>query len=352
MGTEEKGKGLPIFFIVGRARSGTTLLKVIFDAHTQINIPAEDQFILHLYSRYRKVKYWDKATLNRFFEDVMKLPFVRNLNMDNERLYKNLLSAEGYRSYGEICKLVYCSCKAFQKKEIITMIGNKNIRYSMYIPFLIKVFPDAKFIYITRDYRDNILSMLRVDFEAHIISALAYRWKYFNKKIRKAREEHPQNFYTLKYEEFVKDAERYTKEMCSFLNIHYQPGMMKFYENKNNYTVNDLEEATNKEHKSLFNPVTDEKVYSWRTEMTERQVRIADNVVGKYAEELGYERKYKKRNWINYAACLPGITYGKLYFVLIQFINILPFTIRKQISLLLIRIFKPRWSKHKIVDKN
>ena len=39
-----KIKELPIFFIVGSPRSGTTMLRTIFDAHPNVSIPLENPF--------------------------------------------------------------------------------------------------------------------------------------------------------------------------------------------------------------------------------------------------------------------------------------------------------------------
>lgn len=42
----------PFIFIVGRPRSGTTLLRTLYDAHPNVNIPPECQFVVNLYGKY------------------------------------------------------------------------------------------------------------------------------------------------------------------------------------------------------------------------------------------------------------------------------------------------------------
>ncbi|WP_103919423.1 sulfotransferase [Candidatus Venteria ishoeyi] len=44
------------FFIIGRPRSGTTLLQSILDAHPNILIPGESPLIMRLYMRYGHLK--------------------------------------------------------------------------------------------------------------------------------------------------------------------------------------------------------------------------------------------------------------------------------------------------------
>ncbi len=64
--TEIKQKGIPIFFVVGRPRSGTTLLRTLFDAHPNVLVPPECQFIINLYPKYGKVTNWSKKNLESF----------------------------------------------------------------------------------------------------------------------------------------------------------------------------------------------------------------------------------------------------------------------------------------------
>ncbi|NQU34666.1 MAG: sulfotransferase [Bacteroidetes bacterium] len=46
---------IPFFFVVGRPRSGTTLLRTLFDAHPNVSFPPECQFIINLYPKYGKI---------------------------------------------------------------------------------------------------------------------------------------------------------------------------------------------------------------------------------------------------------------------------------------------------------
>ena len=58
---------IPFLFIVGRPRSGTTLLRTLFDAHSNVVIPPECQFVVNLYGKYGKKHIGQKRTSNTFF---------------------------------------------------------------------------------------------------------------------------------------------------------------------------------------------------------------------------------------------------------------------------------------------
>jgi hypothetical protein len=344
--TSASSSHIPLFFIVGRARSGTTLLRALLDAHPNVIIPVECPFIQHLYSKYGNIRVWNTTILSNFEKDLRKQPAFNMLHLDEEKLSKELAKHEGVSSYQEVCKTVYYCCLSFFPKQEIKLFGDKNPGYSLVLPLLLKVFPDAKFIHLTRDYRDNILSMRRVDFEAPWLTSLAYRWKFYNKRIKKFKTKHPERFLTLKHEDLVSDTENNLKSICSFLDIPFDPAMMNLSEMKEGYYKTYPAEILDKYHKSLFEPIDKGKLYQWKKNMTVKEIRKADLVVGKAAEEFGYERQFKNGNPFLYIKCLPGIFYGRLYFVWGDMVNALPHWMRMSIIHVLAAIYRPYWKRY------
>ena len=60
------------FFILGNPRSGTTLLRLMLDAHPKMTVPPECGFIVWFYDKYKSWSDSDKSTLNiqMFIEDL------------------------------------------------------------------------------------------------------------------------------------------------------------------------------------------------------------------------------------------------------------------------------------------
>lgn len=320
----EEIRSLPIFFIIGRPRTGTTLLRTLFDAHPNVIIPPECALILNLYPKYSKIKQWNKKKINTFLKDVKAQRKFASWHMDVDKVRNDLLKLGNKASYQDFVKVLYSDYRSFFDKEKIVTLGDKNPVYSININQIIEIFPDAKFIHLTRDYRDNILSILKVDFEAPLVPLIVYRWRYSAIKILNLKNKFPDQFYTIKYEDFVNDHRYHYTKLCDFLGIKYDDKVFDFHKKKDEIFKVFPEKQFEKYHKSLLKPITNEKVGIWKKELSERDVKTADAVVGKYAGMLGYERKYKKTSLTTYLRILPALIYGRLSYAFGYLVNHMP----------------------------
>lgn len=319
-------KDIPLFFIVGRERSGTTLLQVLLDNHPNVVIPTESPFIRHLYGRYAHRCQWNERDILGFYHDLLDEPYLSLWRLDKEKLKDDLLSLHE-PCFASLCKTVYLNSLSARGKHNVELIGDKNPQYSLYIPQLLRAFPLAKFIFITRDPRDQVMSMMKVNFERKMVASLAYRWKHFNKEIDAHRKKHPQQFCFVKYEDLVQYPDQQLKNICSFLNITFSEEMLdsrsraEFYVNSRS--------LVKEHHQSLLKPIDAGMVYQWKQRMSEADVMMVDAVAGKLAEQLGYQRKYASANLSATFKKFPGVLYGRLYFTFLSAMHSLPYPLRK-----------------------
>ncbi len=327
----EKIKQTPMFFIVGRPRTGSTLLRTLFDAHPNVDIPQEWPMLLALYKQFGNVTKWDANILNEFYDCLfqhLRISYWEIGNwprFDAEELHRNLLSCKGEHSFETMFKVVYSHYNSFFDKEEILFFGDKNPVYSNQTTLLTRVFPTAKFIHLTRDYRDNLVSMLDVDFEMPNAALLTYRWKYSWKIIEAAARQYPERFITIRYEDLVADAPARFRELCSFLGIPYEPSIFEFHRRKAEIERQYPKEIIDRYFKSLFNPIDSAKVGIYKTRLSSRKIRIADLVAGKIAEEAGYRRESAKFNLFLYLWTLPAVAYSKWLYSVGWMVSLLPY---------------------------
>lgn len=322
---------LPVFFIIGRPRTGTTLLQSLFDAHPDICIPWECQFVLNLYPEYGKITEWTKELLAKFQGDLLKQWQFSSWNIDPVKLKAGLMSCEGENTYRDICQIVYLNHISLYPKGEISLIGDKNHGYTIYTDRLRQLYPEAKFIYMLRDYRDNYHSVNRVDFEVPIVSLVVYKWKYFYKKALQAASKNPESFYFIRYEDLVSDPQTHFGKISEFLNIPYVPEVFDFYKMKSKAGETYPTDVLEKHHQSLFNPINTSRLGLWKKSMNKIQVKIADQVAGEYAEKAGYKRENNGYSlWIALLA-FPGVFYARCLYLLTGIVDRFPYRLREKI---------------------
>mgnify|MGYP001825732367 CR=1 FL=1 len=223
---------IPIFFIVGRPRSGTTLLRTLLDAHPNVIVPPECQFIINLYPKYGMIRNWKRKHLENFYKELLSQWLFNLWPLEKDELLDKLLLCEGENTYAGVCKVVYSSYQSVFQHDEIMALGDKNPGYTIYTEKLLKIFPEAKFIHIVRDYRDNFVSIKNVDFELPYISLTTAKWKIFLKRFRKAADRHPGTHLELRYEDLVSKPEKEFNAVCSFLNIPLSNIPLSFHEKK------------------------------------------------------------------------------------------------------------------------
>jgi len=207
---------LPNFFIVGRGRSGSTLLRSLFDAHPQVMIPLESRFVQFLYYKYPPSIKWTPDTVSRAIHDLEHGFEPPNIHRDH--LEKEIQSHSSDLTFERVCKLIYLNTQTEFPKEEIRAIGDKNPRYTFFIPQLLKLFPRAKFIHLVRDYRDNIVSIQRAGKLIKESGNTYYsmgRWSLYNRFVVKYQKRYPDRFCRVQFEELIRDPESVMKNLCA-----------------------------------------------------------------------------------------------------------------------------------------
>lgn len=278
-------KKLQLFFIIGRSRSGTTLLRSLMDSHSKISIPKECTFILQLSRKYKKINIWDSYKINSFLNDLKLCWQYKELGIDESKLKSEIEKYAPEIDYKTICKLVLFNSN--KSENNIIYLGDKNPSYSIYFNELYKIFKnDCKYIYIQRDYRDQFLSQKNAGIEIPNVVVSAKRWVKAYENYLRISEKKPSNCYFLSYENLVTNTEVELKKICKFLLLDYESGMLNF--NSNGSLSVYTETELNGIHKSLNQSVTSDKINYWRGKLKNSEVAVSEKITGNLAISSGY----------------------------------------------------------------
>jgi Sulfotransferase family len=284
--TDDHGRD-PYLFIVGCARSGTTLLHRIVDAHPQIAITPE----MHWISRHFKSR--NGLVTPALVSELTEHKRFAQFEISREE-FEGLLGSGEAVPYPTFLNRVF---DLYGKTKNKPLVGNHTTAYVRSILDLHALWPESKFVHIIRDGRDVCLSIMNwkkadrivgryASWEEDPVSTTAFWWE---RKVRKARADGvalgPGLYHETLYEDLVDDPERECKRLCEFLGVPYDDAMIRFAEGK---TRTDLPNPR-KTPKKAWLPITS-GMRDWRTEMPVKDVERFEAAAGDLLEELGYPR--------------------------------------------------------------
>jgi len=196
-----------MLFIVGRGRSGTTLLSTYLNAVSGVVVAPESLFIMNLKATYGS-QLLGPSRVAAFCRDVFREQRMRNWAFGPSDLAGFILSrpgADAALTYTEACKLVYGAQAHFSGAGVPIIIGDKNPHYSLFIPQLAALFPDAVFFHVVRDPRANVASFRRVRFDYRDPGVLAWRWNIYNNAILSNLRRLDSRYCRIRFEDLVRD---------------------------------------------------------------------------------------------------------------------------------------------------
>jgi len=177
-------------FVMCTLRSGSTLLRVLLNSHSEIHAPHE----LHL--RYISVnldKKWSERSMKEMGLDEEGLRYL---------LWDRLLERELTAS----------------RKSIIADKTPNNV---FIVDRLREAWPDARFIFLLR--HPGAIARSRQAYKGEGADALVVRYCEALEAARQTYDGH-----TVRYEDLTADPDRELRRICDFLGVAYEPTMLDY----------------------------------------------------------------------------------------------------------------------------
>ena len=272
-------------FMIGVERSGTTLVMAMLGCHPRIAVPE----VVWYYSRFRPYlhTYGDLANEDNFrtlaSEMVLglKTPFW-GMDVNVRTIVDEIISEVRERSFAGI----YCAMFEHYAREAggKPRWGEKTPYNLFFIKEILEDFPNAQFIYITRDGRDSCVDYIESAFGPTNIFCAADIWRVCQNFVKPWREKlFAEQWMDVQYEMLVREPEQVLREICEFLGEEYSPAMLEFH----NTDIAKSRGAT-RDHKPLGHAVSDKYIGIYKDLLSLRDQRIFAAVAGKELEEAGY----------------------------------------------------------------
>jgi hypothetical protein len=278
----------PYTFLVGSARSGTTLLRRVVDAHPQIAIAPETHWIPRFYRR-RTGLTEDGMVTDELVDRLVAYRRFARFGIPEAELRKLVDRGEPV-SFAAFASGFYDLIGRARGKRLV---GDKTGEYARAVPVLHSLWPTARFVHLIRDGRDVALSVLnwRPDhgasrfptWDEEPVMTIALWWSQNVALAREAGATLPRHLYReIRYEALVMRPEEQCAALCAFLDLPYDDAMLRFHEGRTRH-------EPGLSAKKAWLPITP-NLRNWREQMPAGDVERFEAVAGELLEELGYER--------------------------------------------------------------
>jgi hypothetical protein len=268
--------GTPIPFVVGCGRSGTTLLRLMLNAHPDLAVPPESHFL-----RYAAEKP-ERVAPSRLIEIALASDRFAEWGMD-PGIVRTSAASLPPRTLAEAADLIFSAYAAARGKP---RWGDKTPPYVMCLDGLATILPDARFVHLIRDGRDVAQSFSGVDFgPPKDPVAQAYYWRRHVTSGRRAGARlGPDRYLEIRYEDLVEDPKRQLRSICGFADLAFDEVMLRYRE-----TVPSAVPAGDRAYQANTEMPIVKGIRDWRTSMSPQDVAAFEAVAGDVLAALGYE---------------------------------------------------------------
>ena len=149
----EPGPGRPPApFVVGATRSGSTLLRLMLDAHPEVAIPSETHFVPDVIKACRR----GGAGADEVADLIIGHHRWGDFHLDPDELRRRLRALPRVRP-GDAVRTVF---ELYAEGKGKSRWGDKTPGYARHMPSIERALPEARFVHLIRDGRDVALSVI------------------------------------------------------------------------------------------------------------------------------------------------------------------------------------------------
>jgi hypothetical protein len=278
----------PAPFVVGAPRSGTTLLRLMLDAHREIAIPAETHFYPAVLAVDRTRADWLEAVLAAMTESHTWLDY----GMDAAAFARDVCTAQP-AGPGDVLRTFY---RAYAARFEKTSWGDKWPGNVLSMEEIASLLPEARFVHIIRDGRDVAASLRELWFRpGETYEDCIELWAG---RIRAARAQAATGlpYVEVRYESLVAEPRAQLERLCDF--IEFDDAMLSYHE-RSRARLDEIRDwnfggriVSRDEligiHRHTHDAPSPDRIGQWKTVMSSEDVHACDLAAGGLLQELGY----------------------------------------------------------------
>lgn len=218
------GAPAPAPFVIGVGRSGTTLLRLMLDAHPDLAIPPETRFVPRLIRAAGK----PGATPESLVELLAAERNWADFGLDGAEVRERLRAAPQLDGAAAVRAFYTAYAARFGKARW----GDKTPPYGSRMPLIANALSEARFVHVIRDVRDVAASWKRfrerrgddplsVSHWAHVWSQTIVETRIKARKVA--------HYLEIRYEDLVAAPEQTLRRVCALIELPYDERMLDYH---------------------------------------------------------------------------------------------------------------------------
>lgn len=267
-------------FVVSAPRSGSTLFRLILDAHPDIAVPPPGWLFDLVYPYlYSYGDLGDEANLLALAEDMLATPTVQKWPITLSAA--DLARQAGEKSFAGLYAALHA---AYAKPGNKRRWGEKTPRNAFWIDEIHGLFADAKFIHIVRDGRDMAIDISDSILLPYSVYSGANLWQRYVLAIRESMQRLPtDSFIEIRYEDLCAAPEATIRRLCGFLGEDFNSAMLAPNRTKSaqNWSSHPL-------HAKTSEPISTKYCGMYKTRLPRPDVAALEALIGDTLKLFGY----------------------------------------------------------------
>lgn len=291
-------------FLFGAHKSGTSLLRNIFNGHSQLfTMPIETHFFQNMhfwvdneYRTERSRKLNREQLIERFCKAIHRHNTSKDIYSDSisegifdEKLFRNKFSEikendplktllEKYFS------AIHLSTTNAELPENVRVV-EKSVEHAEFASDLQAMYPDASFMHIVRNPYSNIVSMRRFKSKTYgfpimsrILKTLynSYYFLYRNQRLIR-------RYLVIRYEDLIQNPESMIKKLCTFIDIPFEDILLQ-------PTYRGEKWSGNSTRDYAYSKIESSQMNAWQSEILPMEIRYINKLFPFVLQDYGYEK--------------------------------------------------------------
>ncbi len=271
-----------MFFIFGSPRSGTTLLAECLNAHDDMVVPFETDFIVPLAFIFDRIRDPEvgRDMITKLITHSERFGSSLGQHLDPANVHDVVYSCDYHPA--EILNSLYERLATRANKK---MAGDKSPNDLLRLRILVKtgtIAPGMKIIHIIRDIRDVMVSLNRIGWVEDLDLYFPRFWSNSNLYLHTLFKERESQYLLVRYEDLVREPEKKFAEICVFLGVKFQPDMLSPSNRDPRY-------RNMAYHLNLFKPITTERIGVYKRVLDRQTLKLYETQAREALTTFGYE---------------------------------------------------------------